>query len=92
VDQRLSNLEEKLAQALDFSSASSVDQRLRNPEEKLAQPLTFHPNMHRCASAMSALCKLAFGVLSSLVLAGVFVRAVRAVCGCGWLRASGCVL
>lgn len=26
--------------------------------------------MHRCASAVSALCKLAFGVLSSLVLAG----------------------
>jgi hypothetical protein len=31
--------------------------------------------------------ELAFGVLSSLVLAGVFVRAVCAVVGCGWLRA-----
>src|ERR1700678_2762329 len=51
-----------------------------------AQQKASTDHMHGCAIAQRVLCELAFGVLSSLVLAGVFVRAVGAVVGV----AAGC--
>jgi hypothetical protein len=62
--------------------ACAALQAARSPHSTKAQT----DNMHGRAVAQRALCELAFGVLSSLVLAGALVRAVGAVVGV----AAGC--